>query len=823
MVWLSFVATLYIIIGGLEFLLNLMASTFIISRRHSPIMPLTIYGLSDTVSSALTGIGLLCDGCLYFTNLMYSNSCSRYFLIFSLLIFAIVTSNFSTLGSAIEHYQGVFTVFPQSRNFQNTSTFSLMWTMSSWFIALIFVSVIWGHTKVFSVYDTQNNTLYLESSRQNRNNRGLLENLWERNSQYDWSSDYRENVIIGLIYGIVGGNISHTALEKFHGIAHTKEKQTENLQIIKQLHSTLGITDEDQQRIFGEIGETLFNKNQLKNLTILDEIQNPIQTNNETDNLTKSDFINFKTFKPSSTAIIKNLQNNSLMNDSKISETVNGIHKPMKDHVQVKASITNVTTPAINTNYLEFVDTKMRTPGAQMKTSNPQTVTPDTQTVTLDVQTVTPDAQTVTPDIHKVNSGVLIINKHYNFSNNPEELSSITELFLDKSDTTLEPYLTTDLQKQSSSLTQVTETTVLYTDNPCQELETENISIDVTAESDIPVTTPAHNKIHEGSYSQDSKTEKAEHFEPTIVPFYITNSTMMPIYSTKYESKEELENAFLNTTSSNKILINITRGKQHESTALGITQASDENGIDLSMTIIPSNITTTDYSTSDHLLATLTIFLACQPNFLPTFMTVLFVMVYAIPLLASGGLYIRTAWILCYHTPLQTTVSAYSYWSHTKKATCWGVVMLSTNFGCWTPFMVERLLYAWEVIDEQPSIVPATLFLITRIHSLLRGIVYVFNHAEVLGRVSAIPTATVHSSGCTSTLVNIEGAPQRIGQSFITPSMERNTSRASLLVSRSPINSNRDSISSINMQENLFTIPLSNTCTTPLPNMPDLV
>ena len=50
---------------------------------------------------------------------------------------------------------------------------------------------------------------------------------------------------------------------------------------------------------------------------------------------------------------------------------------------------------------------------------------------------------------------------------------------------------------------------------------------------------------------------------------------------------------------------------------------------------------------------------------------------------------------------------------------------------CWTPFVAERLIYAWSLATPPPPIVPAMLFLLGHTHNLLKGIFYVFDDAQV--------------------------------------------------------------------------------------------
>ncbi|KAG7158133.1 hypothetical protein Hamer_G008747 [Homarus americanus] len=149
-------------------------------------------------------------------------------------------------------------------------------------------------------------------------------------------------------------------------------------------------------------------------------------------------------------------------------------------------------------------------------------------------------------------------------------------------------------------------------------------------------------------------------------------------------------------------------------------------------------------------------------------------------------------------------------------------MILLANICCWTPFMVERLLYAWEVIDHLPSVIPAILFLLGHTHNLLRGIFYVFNHAEIRTRVSAMSTSAVCTNGCISLTASAEDAylnpPNQSSPLTRNMPVNRNAlSRASLIVPRAPLTSSSEYTSSVNLQDS--SVATSSTNSTPLPNM----
>lgn len=304
---LYLIAVLYIFVGGLGFLLNIIASTFLTKLTQKPLKPLTVYGLSDTLCGTLTGISLLCDGCVYIANVAYRNSCSRYFLIYTLVLLPVVTSSFSALGIATENYRMSVVARPRARHWRRR--LSTAWCLASWVIAGGFVIVVWAYTQVVPI----NGKLSTSSSYWHNNairyKRGLLSDLWEYNSQHDWSTDYRESVIIGLVYGITGGNISHTDLERYHGI--TRHGQRLNLDIIKNLHTALGITEEDQQRVFGELvqqTQNVHNSTVNKTDLTLPGAGNSPEVGNQTD-ITNTEITSSHT--TNSPATPQDVQNNS--------------------------------------------------------------------------------------------------------------------------------------------------------------------------------------------------------------------------------------------------------------------------------------------------------------------------------------------------------------------------------------------------------------------------------------------------------------------------------------------------------------------------------
>lgn len=197
----SFIASLYIFVGGFGFLLSAIAMILLATQSQQPLMSLTIYGLTDTIAGVLTGIGVFCDGCLQFTHLMYSNSCHRYYVVYILLVFPLASVNFSALGMAIERFQIVRNSVSQSSKFHRCFPFT--WTMTTCLSAFTFMIVLWGNTHVDSIQTIKDFSFYWEKSQEIRHTRHLLDDLWAYNSQYDSSADQQEEIIVNMVRSII--------------------------------------------------------------------------------------------------------------------------------------------------------------------------------------------------------------------------------------------------------------------------------------------------------------------------------------------------------------------------------------------------------------------------------------------------------------------------------------------------------------------------------------------------------------------------------------------------------------------------------------------
>ncbi|XP_071533031.1 uncharacterized protein [Panulirus ornatus] len=784
MVGLSLVAMLYIFVGGLGFLVNMMATAFLVSRPEKPLMPLTIYGLSDTLSGALTGIALLCDGGLYFANPIYNNSCSRYFLIYTLLAFPIVTGNFSTFGVATEHHQVIAAAPSQPVNFRHT--FSLVWTVASWFIAIAFIIVLWGHTMVFSVKEVHKNIFSWENE-EIRHNRGLLENLWEHNSQQDWSSDYRENVIIGLIYGIVGGNISHNTLKHFRGGTQNEQFQPINQKGIKELHAALGITNEDLQRVFGEkLNENSQNVYQTNN-TSLHAIGNLTENNSDTDSLLALTSTHLKAFKPSSTDIIKNLTNTSSKHSSNKSHIKNVTNDDLPAQVP-QSNSTDISPTTIlhfnlrDTDTLDKLDVKQPN---KPELSSPTHVTETLSNANIfNIFNTQGDSQLITNPVTEINTVPEVNEEKFPQVFNDEISSPITR---------------PDVHESVTTITQT------YTQAPG---EGHNFGSDTTKDEKLSLTTVALST----EVTSEITSQQGMQFQPSTAFYNEVTKTNSGI-----------------TTESNITTDGLQVTEVMESTKLPDkieTEFSTKNlsiHSNITLSTLPVASTEEDRSTNPPSTTNFTS-RACQmqpqTNFLSTFMMVLFMLAFAVPLLVSAGLYTHTACVLYHQNPSQSTDFADAGWLHAKRATCQMVVILLANFGCWTPFMVERLLYAWGVVNNHNSVVPSLLFSLGHSYSLLRGVFYISDRAAGRTRISAIPTITICNSGCISSVIPMdEAAINSSQQSDLyeeNTQIQGNVSSSALPLTQDTI-SNAGNASSLSSHEST-TPPLSSNFN-PLPNM----
>lgn len=241
------IAVLYISTGGLVLTMNTVSAFLLVKQLPRYFMALNIYEVSDTIMAILSGLGLICDGCLSLSSQNYYSSCTRYLIIQTLMIIPLAISHFTIYGIFTKHLQDSNEKFYSLRSFQKT--ISMIWTGVAWLIALVFTLVLWSGTQGFHGRPDHSNTSYAVKA-EPRNSKNLVNKLWQYNSNEDWSSDYRESVIIGLIYGIVRGNISHEELQRFRGVSVEDGITNQSKTTIKEFHTALGISEKEQEYIF---------------------------------------------------------------------------------------------------------------------------------------------------------------------------------------------------------------------------------------------------------------------------------------------------------------------------------------------------------------------------------------------------------------------------------------------------------------------------------------------------------------------------------------------------------------------------------------------
>lgn len=241
------VAILYISTGGLVFTINALPAFLLMKTLPRSFLALNIYEVSDITVAILSGLGLVCDGCISLGSQNYYNSCTRYMLIQTLMIIPVIISHFTIYGIFVTHLQDSNEKFYGLQSFQKI--ISMIWTGVAWVIALVITLILWSGTEGFHMTLAHGNSSHLVKP-VTRSSKNLVDKLWQYNSNEDWSSDYRESVIIGLIYGIVHGNISHEELQRFRGVSLNDGITNQSKVAIKNFHTVLGISEEEQMHIF---------------------------------------------------------------------------------------------------------------------------------------------------------------------------------------------------------------------------------------------------------------------------------------------------------------------------------------------------------------------------------------------------------------------------------------------------------------------------------------------------------------------------------------------------------------------------------------------
>ncbi|XP_076044914.1 uncharacterized protein LOC143027513 [Oratosquilla oratoria] len=689
---LSFVASLYIFVGGLGFLLNMTAAVFLINKHHHTILPLAIYGLSDTLAGTVAGIGLFIDGCLYFSNLTYSSTCYRYFLTYTLLMFPLVTSNFSALGVAIERYRAIVNL---ERSENTYKLFSVVWTMVSWFTALAFVIVLWGHTELHLQPVTHDSTFHWEYENDYRHSRGLPEDIWSQRSQFDWASHAKKgDIVVGIVKGIVLNEVS---------------KINKNI-------AENNANKEDANKFLHQVKPNYNNVIQIHPLSNNMETQTNIpeqQVTNIDENI-----LDYYSFAPNSTK-----ENNTHKENTSIQteETNKG--------QSISISFGTEDKPISNTFHQYTISSQLHP------------INSSTSADTLENYD-----NLHTPSITNTHNGQIKIpinQKHVTLPNT----SITTTVHLNNSSDTLSP---TNLTSQNTFDSVLAHKDILNSTGNTNFQETKTslngMNINDTMKNSGKNVTYSTGIVKENESKYNSSIKYSENYDSTDQkPSQVTTpKPMITTFSTKInESKTrppEHSIPYNELPNSSKAPTPILDSKP-PNTVQNVPQPTEQNGRQKppnhgpfftrqSPSSIPTIPSSSKNMTGD-IKSDMTKVCRAQPGFLKILMTMLFVGVFAIPLLASAGLYFCVAHVLYNHRPPNTQDSTYHQWSHTKRATVKVLSILIVYIVCWTPFMVERLLYAWRIELLLPMFVPALLFLLGHTHNLLRGVLYVFDDAQV--------------------------------------------------------------------------------------------
>ncbi|MPC31496.1 hypothetical protein E2C01_024786 [Portunus trituberculatus] len=118
----------------------------------------------------------------------------------------------------------------------------------------------------------------------------------------------------------------------------------------------------------------------------------------------------------------------------------------------------------------------------------------------------------------------------------------------------------------------------------------------------------------------------------------------------------------------------------------------------------------------------------------------LVVVMMVVPILAGARLVFGVA---MNHYFCQSSVTAHSqaYFSLPRKVRYKVIVLFITTLACWTPVMIERVLYAWLQVDQLSS-VPTSLLLflllLGHMQNLLRAVFYISHHRNEQARVSVL-------------------------------------------------------------------------------------
>ncbi|XP_027215375.2 uncharacterized protein [Penaeus vannamei] len=731
-----FIASLYIVVGGSGFLLSTIAMILLATHSRQPLMSLTVYGLTDTVAGVLTGIGVFCDGCLQFIQLIYSNSCHRYYVIYILLVFPLVAVNFSALGMAIERFQVVRNSVSQSSKFHRFFPFT--WTMTTCLSAFTFMIVLWGNTHVDSIHTIKDFSFYWEKSQEIRHTRHLLDNLWAYNSQYDSSADQQEEIIVNLVRSIVQNFSSPTQDNQLnYSFNDLNLSPTNKLQDVYSENNTghspilehtvnvspgyHNILSKFPVRRFNITASPL-NYNKVILTKVTDTPSSPDipsrsdmtivtgcnTTQNETTGASQPGPNLAKTFLPSLADIIQLLTGPQNIVQSLQDITDQGITNGNlnQDHVTEQNHEAS-TTPAITTQ--SFTETQ-KTHGPVAETVNPSVSLSELPSIT----TINAEAATTTSLHDKVDSSYVVTTLDGVLVNNTK-VESVTQVYND-------------------TLITSPEVTTFHIDHEVTEVEIEaNVASTDDTTSDEQVSEEIEVKI----FTTETTVEEAA---PTP-----------PLCPTNAFTEKPTSDTSITTTTSTPLNEHMTTKLKTASQIPDAQNVANNTAFDVLSSQIPS---TQENISNESLTATgPTLYIICytKVSFLQSYTTIIFTGVFALPLLATTGLNLYMAWSLSHYRHSRLTETTNNNWLKLHKAVLQALILLAANAVCWAPFLLERLLYAWVPDWDFPSAVPALLFLLGHLHNVLQSIFYLWQNTKVRSRISPEPITPASLPGMQGT------------------------------------------------------------------------
>ncbi|KAF2361821.1 hypothetical protein FHG87_007417 [Trinorchestia longiramus] len=284
-------STLSVVVGSAAVALNTACVVYLHHATHTGSVPRIFYATADAVVNVIAGLALICDGALQLSSDRYSSSCSRFLFLLWILLAALSYAMLN-VGPALDVHRAVrreaSVLTSPSRGRRSNYRWSEAQRNSlprlvsgiAWCTAAIFFLIAWinsQHDK--DALGVREAFQWREHQRQ-REGRDLIQKLWDYNSERnDWNSDFRENFIIGLVQGLVSGNLTHKQLamlnhhnySKTNPHHHTIDANHANGSTIRESSSTLQNWSEDENHFSSGTKEQQAIKNLLQRMGIANE------------------------------------------------------------------------------------------------------------------------------------------------------------------------------------------------------------------------------------------------------------------------------------------------------------------------------------------------------------------------------------------------------------------------------------------------------------------------------------------------------------------------------------------------------------------------